>query len=385
MTIVTDVVDGESVMQSAVGQILLVIYSFFTVLAVPADTGLVVAFLGTVVYLSAVNVEALQGARPAFMAVFLLLSCFVPKFLLFAPAVLYSILECRKYVFAAVLGVLCVYFYLKPQPELFFLLLFGCVASAFLQRQAERYARLEELFCQTQDDGTELNILLQEKNRNILARQDDEIYTATLKERNRIAREIHDHVGHMLSRAILMVGAMKAVNREEAMKEPLAQLEDTLNAAMTNVRASVHDLYDDSVDLREVLEGLAAEYTFCEAALTYDMGNVVPREVKYSFIAIVKEALSNTARHSDASRVEIVAREHPGLYQLIIRDNGTAPGTDAGAWERLSAGASSGGGSGGIGLRNMKDRVGNLGGKLQVSAEKGFRIFITVPKKEEMA
>ena len=50
----------------------------------------------------------------------------------------------------------------------------------------------------------------------------------------------------------------------------------------------------------------------------------IPKEIKYSFIAITKEALNNVMRHSNANEVKILAREHPGLYQLIIEDNGTS-------------------------------------------------------------
>ncbi len=53
------------------------------------------------------------------------------------------------------------------------------------------------------------------------------------------------------------------------------------------------------------------------------MGYDIPKEIKYSFIAITKEALNNVMRHSNANEVKILAREHPGLYQLIIEDNGT--------------------------------------------------------------
>ena len=87
---------------------------------------------------------------------------------------------------------------------------------------------------------------------------------------------------------------------------------------MTSVRESVHDLHDDSVNLREVTEELVGEFTFCPVDLSYDMGYDVPREIKYGFIAIVKEALHNIVRHSDASKVKIVMREHPALYQLIV-------------------------------------------------------------------
>ena len=45
--------------------------------------------------------------------------------------------------------------------------------------------------------------MLTQKNKDLLEKQDYEIHVATLKERNRIAREIHDNVGHMLSRSLL--------------------------------------------------------------------------------------------------------------------------------------------------------------------------------------
>ena len=68
---------------------------------------------------------------------------------------------------------------------------------------------------------------------------------ATLKERNRIAREIHDNVGHMLSRAILQMGALSTVYEEEPLHGQLLKVNDTLNLAMNNIRESVHDLHDD--------------------------------------------------------------------------------------------------------------------------------------------
>lgn len=357
-------------MRTITAQALLLLYCFLTVLLVPADTELVVAFLVSLICVSAAGIKLPERTIATVMLFFLVAACFFPKLLFFSPVMLYSILECKKYMLGVLLGVLCIFFYVKNETGIFMLLLFGCVFAGLLSYQNEKYRALDEMYRRTRDDGRELNLLLEERNKDLLKRQDDEIYTAKLKERNRIAREIHDHVGHMLSRAILMTGALKAVNQNEGMKEPLNQLEDTLNTAMTNVRESVHDLHDDSVNLGEVLLELAKEYTFCRAELTYDMGYGLSKEVKYGFIAIVKEALNNVSKHSNASRVEIVAREHPGLYQLIIEDNGTEKG-------KQSAGAD------GIGIRNMKDRVRALGGSIQISRERGFRIYISVPKKEE--
>ena len=52
-------------------------------------------------------------------------------------------------------------------------------------------------------------------------------------------------------------------------------------------------------------------------------GMMFQERLNTAFIAIVKEALHNIVRHSDASKVKIVMREHPALYQLIVEDNGT--------------------------------------------------------------
>lgn len=329
----------------------------------------VTAFLVTLIYICLGNTIVSKRILAVTTGAYFLMSVCFPDLLLFAPAVLYEILKKGWGKVGIALGVLCAYFYVGEDVEIFAFLIFGCGFSCVLLYRSMQCEKLAEEYRKVRDDSMELNLKLKEKNQNLLKDQDYEIYAATLKERNRIAREIHDNVGHMLSRAILMVGAMKTVSQEKSLEEPLEQLEGTLHTAMTSVRESVHDLHDDSVNLKEVLLGLTRENTFCPVSLSYDMGYVIPREVKYSFIAIVKEALSNIAKHSKADRVDIVVREHPGLYQLIIEDDG------CGLKE------SDGGEKSGIGIRNMQDRVAALGGRIQITAEKGFCIYITVPKE----
>lgn len=358
-------------MRSVIEQGVLILYSFVTILLVPADTALVVGFLVTVIYVCMGNIMVSQKGSKIITGLYLLAGVFFPKFFIFAPTVLYYLLKKGWMKAGVVLGILSAYFYIGSETEVFVLLAFGFVFACVLSGRSRQCETISAEYRKMRDDSTELNLTLKEKNQNLLQNQDYEIYTATLKERNRIAREIHDNVGHMLSRAILMVGAMKAVNREKSMEEPLEQLENTLHAAMTNVRESVHDLHDDSVNLKEVLLSLVEDYTFCLVHLTYDMGYSVPREVKYSFIAIVKEALNNIAKHSGADKADIVVREHPALYQLIIEDNGCGEKENNKQREK------------GIGIRNMEERVSALGGRLQITAKKGFRIYITVPKKGE--
>lgn len=257
-----------------------------------------------------------------------------------------------------------------PPRYRFLLILSGCVVSVLLRRKTDRSLLLRRQLLRTKDDGTEVQLLLRERNRTLREKQNSEIYAATLHERNRIAREIHDNVGHLLTRAILMLGAIRTVPHAPAVDEPLAQLGDTLDDAMNSIRSSVHDLHDSSVNLEESLQALIRDFRFCPVRLQYRMSPDLPGELRYSFIAIVKEALVNISRHSNATAASITAIEHPGFYQFVIQDNGTVPDT-----ARTAPLAS----PSGIGLENIRTRVEAMNGNLSIRTTDGFRIYITVP------
>ncbi len=149
------------------------------------------------------------------------------------------------------------------------------------------------------------------KNKNLMEKQDYEIYLATLRERNRIAREIHDNVGHMLSRSILQMGALITIHKEEPLHGQLAGVGETLNQAMNSIRESVHDLHDESIDLRQsIAEATREMKEHYQLTVDYDMSPEIPRNVKYCFITAVKEAMSNIAKHSDADKISVILREH---------------------------------------------------------------------------
>lgn len=309
-------------------------------------------------------------------------SLWIPDLLLFFPLLLYQTLSAGLFPLAVVefpfWGLLAFRFHKFPE---FFCLagIFGFILAFFLWSHTRQYEILTRNFRQSRDDSEEHALLLSEKNKALLEKQDYEIYAATLRERNRIAREIHDNVGHVLSRSILMTAACKTINKNEALDPLLGNLEESLNGAMNSIRSSVHDLHDDAVNLEDAIKGLVKDFSFCPVTLTYDMSRQVPREVKYSLISITKEGLSNVMRHSNADSVNILLREHPALYQLCIEDNGTLGSkipdiqTDADSNKMETV-------SGGMGLSNIRDRVKALGGTVQITQEKGFRIFVTIPK-----
>lgn len=251
--------------------------------------------------------------------------------------------------------------------EVILLMAFAVMLSYFTELLLGYQMKLHSM----RDASMEHDMLMEQMNHQLIEKQNAQIYNATLKERNRIAREIHDNVGHMITRSILQVGAIGVINTDEKLKAPIADLKSTLDTAMDSMRKSVHDLYDESVDLRQALAKLKPTDSAFAFSLEYDCEDDVSRDVKYAFIAIAKEAVNNAVKHSNGDEIRIIVREHPAFYQLEIMDNGTS------ADERRISGET----GDGIGIKNINERVAAIGGTMRIKADDGFMIFVTLMKK----
>jgi signal transduction histidine kinase len=247
-----------------------------------------------------------------------------------------------------------------------FTLLFAAL-SFLLKRKNSSLIKAQSETLKLRDTAKEFAMLTESKNKELMEKQDYEVRLATLNERNRIARDIHDSVGHTLSNAILQTGAMIATCADPATKERLGVLNDTLKTGMDSIRESIHGLHKESVDLQSETEQLVRGFAFCPVRLTCDVEGNPDKKIKYALIAVLKEALSNIIRHSDATEVKITLREHPAMYQLVIKDNG---GKYAPTGE-------------GIGLKNIRQRVEGLRGVVNITQEHGFCVFVSIPKEKQ--
>ena len=298
--------------------------------------------------------------------------------MLFLPLLLYDCVRMRSWKAGVITGagVLCqMVWFVQGEIGVFRFVLwcFTLILAAIFSVRTERSLKLAQEVIHLKDSSTEPRLAMQTRQQDLLEKQDYEIHLATLQERNRIAREIHDNVGHMLSRSILQMGALQTIHKEEPLHGQLVAINDTLSQAMNNIRESVHDLHNESLDLKQALREVTDEFRDkYEIAFTYDMSAAVPRNVKYCFLAITKESLANVVRHSNATRVSLYFCEHPGFYQMLVEDNGT----DIKVKEAQIAKAQ----VSGIGLSNMRERVEALGGTIAFLTDKGFEIRISVPK-----
>lgn len=294
------------------------------------------------------------------------LSVFLPPYMFFIPVIYYELfVSYSPWLMLLALIPVAVHFPATPPVVSILIVLFMGLAY-FIKLRTATLIRLKNQYTQLRDDAKGLTLSLEKKNRELMDKHDYEVNLATLNERNRIAREIHDNVGHLLSSSILQIGALLTISKEPTVKDGLITIKNTLSLGMDSIRNSVHNLYDESINLEKEVTRVIDDFHFCPVNFEYDMTEHIEKRYKYCFIAILKEALANIIKHSNATQVTVIFREHPGLYQLVIQDNGLPIKIDP---EK------------GIGLINMEDRVKSLNGNIHISCEKGFRIFISIPKE----
>lgn len=248
-----------------------------------------------------------------------------------------------------------------------------CGVACLLSVRATQAERAAASNRQTRDALQGRALELAAKNRDLMDRQEYEVELATLAERARIAREIHDNVGHLLTRATLQVEALRVVHAgEPRVQADFADVGATLGEALDTVRASVHALREDSVDLSVQMRKVVADVTaVAPLAVELDVRcDRVPPNACSCLLAVTREALSNVLRHAAAERVVLRCVEHPGFFQLEVTDDGAA----------RSAGGTVA--STGMGLASMGERVEALGGTFSAGpvAGGGWRVFATVPK-----
>ena len=274
--------------------------------------------------------------------------------------------------------------------------------AVYLAHSTQQLLKFETENKKIRDEGEIKKETLRKQNRNLMEEQDKSISAAQLAERNRIAREIHDNVGHMLSRSILQVGAMMVVHKNEPVGEELKGLRETLDTAMNNIRESVHDIRDEAISLssalEEIVEPLRESY---KVSFEFDADEAeISKDVKYAGINIVKEAVSNIIKYSRNECVDVRFIEHPSMYQIIVHDykqsgnmdqkDGSGslidfetPDKNADKKTRKEASLikTEAGSGEGMGLENIKTRAEKLGGNATFTNDNGFRVFVRIPKQ----
>lgn len=189
---------------------------------------------------------------------------------------------------------------------------------------------------------------------------------------NYISSEIHDNIGQTLSLARIQLN-----NDEEP--ESGAMADSLLGRAITDLRSLSHTLntnYIREIGLVAAVKALAQQF---EATGKYritlnnlpDSELYIGEERELIIFRVIQEVLNNVTKHANASEISIDVHQHEGSHQISITDDGV--GFDVEGTK-----------SAGIGLRNMKDRIDLIGGRLLLESEPGKGTTVKIMIADEM-
>jgi two-component system sensor histidine kinase DesK len=197
----------------------------------------------------------------------------------------------------------------------------------------------------------------------LLAAQAESEHLAKVAERERIARDLHDLLGHTLSVIVLkseLASRLTASDPARAAEE-IRDVERISRDALTQVRAAVRGYRSAGFDseMRVAMQALAA--AGIEVETQVDAPPLSPAQ-ETVFAMALREAVTNVVRHAHATVCRLTLRQTGRFCEMVIADNGRGGALDEGS-----------------GLSGMRERVEALGGALERDGSHGTLLRIRVP------
>lgn len=243
------------------------------------------------------------------------------------------------------------------------------------------FSRCLTMIEQQRDQARHLVEQIEDAHQQLQAHAKEAEELAVAQERNRMAREIHDTLGHYLTiLAVQLETARKLYERgDPRLGEELTEARRAAAECLTEVRRSVAALrpaelssasFGESLShLVGELEAVApdVEITFDLEGPTQDLGP----ELRVALYRCAQEALTNVRKHARATKVLLRVRADDEVVELTVLDNGIGPDSD---------GAEPG--APGVGLIGMRERIALLGGTVEVGPEpeRGWRVEVRAPR-----
>ena len=212
--------------------------------------------------------------------------------------------------------------------------------------------------------GTNIHFCeVRRKDQALIAAWKNAEHLAAVAERERIARDLHDLLGHTLSVIVIkseLASKLADIDPGRAANE-IRDVERISRNALAEVRHAIHGYRGERIE-QELETGRAA----LEARGVTLVGEVPPLEVdaavERALALALREALTNVLRHSRAKQCAVRAERTAGSLRLIVQDDGVGSGDREGA-----------------GLSGMRARLAEIGGTVLRDGSRGTRLELVVP------
>lgn len=243
----------------------------------------------------------------------------------------------------------------------------GCCLLIIIGKE-EKIEEINELYAKL----SLANANLKQANEELSDIMEENAKMAEIRERNRIAREIHDTMGHTLTGIAAGIDACIALSDSspELVKAQLKVLSDVSRQGISDVRHSVNELRPDALErlnleaaIRELLEstvkttGTQVEFICDVPVLKFD------EDEENAIYRVIQESITNAIRHGHATKIQVSMKKEEGEIHLHISDNGHG-------CESLKEG---------FGTRHIRERIEMLHGRVNFKNENGFHVEAVVP------
>lgn len=277
--------------------------------------------------------------------------------------VYYLMFDKVHYLAVAIAMILGLYHGVKSEA----LILFWILAGGYIGWLNAFYMEKEQRHISSLDQERRLRHELEYTKNRLLQSQDEIEFLTEVKERNRIAREIHDSVGHGIAGVLFhLQAAAKLLDKDqEKSRDMLTESIGKLSETLELTRDTVYNLESDVTIGINQIKDLLESYDYCPVNFNYS-GNFNQLSPKYLMLLknIIRESLTNASKHSHATQIDISLEMNDHFIRYAYSDNGTG-----GEVKRF-----------GMGLRNMKEQIENVSGTIVVDGSDGFRITCNVPR-----
>ncbi|MGE5599132.1 MAG: sensor histidine kinase [Bacteroidota bacterium] len=205
------------------------------------------------------------------------------------------------------------------------------------------------------------------------------------QERNRVAREIHDTLGHTLTSILVKLEALDTMILRYP-ERAIAEVESIIKAVLeglSDVRASINALrapHRDGLTGKEqwlrLMRAFAETTGVVVEPIVREPFDDLPEKMNHAIYRAIQEGLTNAYRHGNASKVSVDVWHERGLLMAVISDNGRGLPQPVELDDRPGAGH---------GLRGIKERVAELGGKVAWRSQpgRGFDLGLEIPYDRE--
>jgi signal transduction histidine kinase len=298
-----------------------------------------------------------------FSAVIIILAAHNPYLLILLGIGLVDMAYFKKYYLLGILSIIAIIMcYCMNGQYYVFPIGIGALWGYTLQRSEDKEKKHLALL----DNERGLRYQLEKTQAELEKLQNEIERTAELRERDRIARELHDSIGHSIAGVLFQLrAAEKMISSNTEKVEQILKLSiDKLVEALEITRNTVNNIRSDQTSGIDCISKIIKEFRFCKIDFSHkgDFNTLSASNFKM-IESTTKELLTNANKHSMASEIIIKIDINSKHIRYFYSDNGKG-------CNKIKEST---------GLSNIRNRVKNLGGTYSIDGSSGFTVVFTLP------